>query len=72
MGDEAHGRDLLVDVGRDGGHHIAPLVQRRLDPEGLQLVAEHAEQVQLFGFGGLAFALLIGLCINRYIAEKTV
>ena len=72
MGDEAHGRDLLVDVGRDGGHYIAPFVQRRLDAEREQLVTQHAQQVQLLGFGGLAFALLVGLGVHRHIAEETV
>ena len=53
MGDETDGGNLTVDIGRDGGHHIAVFVQFGLDAHGLQFVAKHPQQVQLFGGAGL-------------------
>ena len=72
VGDETHDRDLPVDIGGNGAHHIAPLVEGRLDAQGLQLVPQHAQEVQLFLGGGLALALFIGLGVHCDIAQKTV
>ena len=72
VGDEAHDGNFLINIGGNGAHHVPPLVEGRLDAEGLQLTLQHAQEVQLFLSGGLAFALLIGLGVHCDIAQKTV
>ena len=41
VGDEAQLRHFLVQVGGDGGHHVAVFVQFGLDAHCLEFVAEH-------------------------------
>ena len=68
MGDEAHGRYFLVQVGRDGTHHIAVLVQVHLDTQGLKLVPEHLEQVPFLGGRRLGLGLLVTLRVYAHVA----
>ena len=47
--DEAYGRNFLVNVGRDGTHDVAVLVQGSLHAHIVQLLAEQLQQIQFLG-----------------------
>ena len=72
MGDEAYGRDIGLDIGRDGGHHVAVFVQRYFHAKGLELVSEHFEKVPLLGGRRLRFTFFVALGVYAHVAQKTV
>ena len=67
MGDEAHGRHILVQIGRDAGHHVPELIQRHLHAQGLEFVFQHLEQVPLLGSRRLGFGLFVALRVHRHV-----
>ena len=72
MGDETHGRDLLIQVGGKHGHHITIVVQGHLHVQGLELIPQHLEQVPLLGRRRLGLGLFITLRIHAHIAQESI
>ena len=68
VGDETHGGDFVVQVGGDGGHHVAVFVQADLHAEGRELVPEHLQKVPLAGGRGLALRLLVRLGVHADVS----
>ena len=72
MGNEADGGDFLVGIGRDAGHHIAVFVEMGLYAHGLQLVAKHAQQVELALGAGLCFRIFVGGGLHGDVSQEFV
>ncbi len=68
VSDEAHGRYVLAQIGREGSHHVSVFIQVHLNAHGLEFIPEHLEQVPLFGSRRLGFGFLVTLRVYADIA----
>ena len=68
MGDEADFRGLNPFRGRNRSHDVAIFIKLCLHSHGLQLVAEHFQQVQLFGSRRLGLRFFVALSVHADIS----
>ena len=71
--EERDRRHLVVDGGRERRGHVAVLVDRGVrEPDLLELVAEEAQQVELFLRARVRLRLLVGLRVDADVAAEAL